>query len=511
MGDKMLSVGKGALLLTVLGTISQVLGFGYRVALSRLAGAQVMGLYQLIMPVYSVLLSLTAVGLTSAVSNLTSQHLALGNTRGAHQTLGTCLRLFFLLLLPLGVVVIAASDAISVALLGDARTQLGLILLVPCVALTGVENLHKHVFYGSGLIRPPAVVDLLEQFIRAGAVLGLLVCFLPQYPERVVGLIVTGMVICEIFSALTLLTLYRRRLARTGLRGPGESPGVRRRRVAAIAFPVGANALLGNLMGAANATLIPQKLVEGGMAREAAVAQFGVVCGMTLPMLALPTVFLGALNLVMVPRLARSCALGRLQEVRRLTGRAMSAVAVLILPSMAMLVVLGPSLGRLLFAQEEAGAYLLPLAATMALSCFCSVLGGVLNGVGRQRQVAAVSLLGGGVQLAFTLALVPLPGIGMGGYVAGALASAVLEGALCLWFVLRSTGLKPQWFQWLAAPGLAALLASLTSNLLLRYLEGEGISPLPADGICLVFGLILYLSALHAQGVDLRQVLRIRW
>ena len=32
------------------------------------------------------------------------------------------------------------------------------------------------------------------------------------------------------------------------------------------------------------------------------------ICGMTMPMLALPTVFLGPLNLVLVPRLARACA-----------------------------------------------------------------------------------------------------------------------------------------------------------------------------------------------------------
>ena len=65
---------------------------------------------------------------------------------------------------------IAASDFVSVAFLGDARTQLGLILLLPCVALTGVENIHKHFFYGTGVVRPPAVVELMEQFIRAAAV-----------------------------------------------------------------------------------------------------------------------------------------------------------------------------------------------------------------------------------------------------------------------------------------------------------------------------------------------------
>ena len=53
----------GTLLLTATGLVNQLLGFFYRILLSRLIGSEVMGLYQLIMPVYSVLLSLTAVGL----------------------------------------------------------------------------------------------------------------------------------------------------------------------------------------------------------------------------------------------------------------------------------------------------------------------------------------------------------------------------------------------------------------------------------------------------------------
>ena len=98
------------------------------------------------------------------------------------------------------------------------------------------------------------------------------------------------------------------------------------------------------------------------MDRAAAMSEFGVVCGMTLPMLALPTVFLGALNLVLVPRLAYSTALNRPEEVRRRAGRAMLAVSVLILPSMALMVVLGPDLARMMFGQPSAGEHLLPLA-----------------------------------------------------------------------------------------------------------------------------------------------------
>lgn len=489
-------------LLTVLGALSQLLGFGYRVALSRMVGAEVMGLYQLVMPAFSVLLSLTAVGLTAAVSNLTSQYLAWENSRGAVQIVSSCVRWLILLLLPVGAAVIVFSDPISVYLLGDARTQLGLMLLVPCAALTGVENIHKHFFYGAGLVGPPAVVELLEQLVRTAAVLGLLALFLPQYPERVVGLIVTGMVICELFSSATLSVLFQRRKSRRGLTGPGERACVRRRRIATIALPVGCNALLGNVMGAINATLIPRKLVEGGMAPGAAMAEFGVVCGMTLPMLALPTVFLGAMNLVMVPRLSHCAALGHEEEIRENISQALSTVSLLVLPSMGMMAVVGGDLGGALFHQPGVAEFLVPLAAIMALSCYQAVLGAALNGVGRQGTVAWISILCDGVQLALTVWLVPE--MGMEGFVVSSGASTVLGLLLCAQRLRKRTGLRLELFRWLTAPGLATLLMALTTNLLVRTLGDWGTPILWADLAGVVFGAVLYLAALSAQGVKWR-------
>ena len=61
-------------LLTITGILSQLVGFVYRVFLTRMAGAEILGLYQLILPIYSVLLSLTSVGLTTAVSNLSARY-----------------------------------------------------------------------------------------------------------------------------------------------------------------------------------------------------------------------------------------------------------------------------------------------------------------------------------------------------------------------------------------------------------------------------------------------------
>ena len=125
--------------------------------------------------------------------------------------------------------------------------------------------------------------------------------------------------------------------------------------------------------------------------------------------------------------------------------------------------------------------------------------------------VAAISLTGGAVQLGFTLTLVPLPGVGMAGYVAGAVAATALELGLCLWQAVRAIGLEVRPFQWMAAPGLAAALAGLTGNLLFQVLKDSGLAPVPAGLITLAFALVLYLAALQAQGVRAREVLRLDW
>lgn len=499
MKERQTSILGGTLLLTGTGLLGQLLGFVYRIFLSRLVGAEVMGLYQLVLPVQSVLLSVTAVGLTAAVSNLSSSYHALGQEGVMRAVLRRCLAVFLGLFAVVALAVGLGSDAISVYFLGDARTRLALLLLLPCLLLTGVENLHKHFFYGSGTVGPPAAVEVCEQFIRTGTVLGLLVLFLPQNAERTVGLIVLGMIICEVFSACTLVVLYRRRTAAV----PSvPTPSGLGRRIFAIALPVGATAVLGNLMGAATAVLVPQRLVAAGADVSAAMEAFGILCGMTLPMLAMPTAFIGAMALVLVPRLARETALGRRAEVHGLIHRAVLATSVLILPAMSLLVVLGPTLGRLLYREARVGDFLLPLSIGMVLSCYQAVLSGVLNGVGQQRFAARNALIAGGVQTVGTWWLMSLPGWGLRGYVAACLLSAAV-GAVLNWArVQRAVKMRPRLFQWCAAPFLAALLTGLCTRLLFLALLRAGLSQALSCLTCLPFALVLYLAALFAQGMS---------
>lgn len=494
----------GTLLLTATGLFSQVVGFLYRMLLSRLIGAETMGLYQLVMPVYSLLMSVTAVGLTVAVSTLSARYHALEDDGTVKAVLRRALGGFFLLAVPLGIAVAALSDPISVYLLGDARTRLGVVMLVPCVLLTGVENLHKHCFYGIGRVRPPAAVETAEQLIRAAAVLGLLIALLPRSAEETVGIIVLGMVLCEVFSACALTLLFRRHWKRFPP-APAQAE-VSRRRLFAIALPVGCTSLLGTVLGSANAVLIPAKLVEGGMALPDAMAEFGVVCGMTLPLLNLPTGFIGALCLVMVPDLARRTAQGDRRAAGGFLDRVMSATSLLMAPAMALLSVIGPTLGRAMFRDGRVGELILPLAVGTLLGCWQSVLSGALNGLGLQGRAARNAIVSDVVQLAFTFFAVAK--WGLSGFAAGFAASGLVGAGLNLASVLRATGLRIQPFRWFVRPLLAAAFMGLWCNLLFRAMLDAGCGQGWAALACSALGAVLYAAALLAQGLSVTTVFR---
>ena len=421
---------RGTLLLTVSGAAAQALGFFYRAALTRLIGAENMGLYQLILPVYAVVQSLAYVGLTVTVSRLTAEYCALGQPRMVRTVLGQALLLFVRVFAVLALLTAVLSDPLSAWVLGDARTRAGLLLLLPCLFLTGVENLHKHAFYGTGQVRVPALVEMGEQLIRVTAVLGLLVLFRPRGGESTVALIVAGMLVCEVFSSAMMFMLGRRQLR--GDCSLRRDNGLQRR-MARVAAPIALTSLLGSLMGSVNAVVIPQQLVRSGWEAGEAMAAFGVLFGMALPMMLLPMCFVGALSLILVPRLSEARLTGGAARVRRMVRRGVTLAAAVLTVSLGVLLLAGPGLGTALFHERSIASYLPLLAVGALLEGLHAVLSSMLNGLSRERMCAACGLTSDAVELAVTFLLTA--SLGLDAYLLGFCLSGlvgVFWAGLCL-------------------------------------------------------------------------------
>ena len=73
----------GTLILTASGIICRILGFLYRIFLSRRIGAEAFGIYQLATPLYALMLSLGAGGMQTVLSRFVASYLAKKDSRRA--------------------------------------------------------------------------------------------------------------------------------------------------------------------------------------------------------------------------------------------------------------------------------------------------------------------------------------------------------------------------------------------------------------------------------------------
>ncbi len=461
------SAAYSTLLLTAVNLFSQLIAFFYRIALSRLIGAEGMGLFQLVFPVYSMIMALCVSGLAVAMNRLSAEALALGRTGAVRRLLRCAIGIFLGLLTPVAAFFSLGSDWIACSLLGDARTQLGLLLLIPCVLLTGLENLQKNYFYGAKNVVPPAVSEIVEQLVRTGTVLGLLILFRPAYEEDAVGLIVCGMIVCEVVSATLLRAFYRadrRRVEKTQSDNTLPPVGGTVRSILAVAAPVGFSALLGTLIGSIGAIMIPGRLAASGLSHSQALSDYGVLFGMTMQLLGLPNVFLNSLSLVMIPRLAESTSSGAEKVLRFRLRKTMETSSLFIFGALPLLGAVGAPLTRALFQAPEAGAHFTLLTLGAALGCWQLITTNLLSAIGRQTQGAAYVLLGDALQLALTYVWVANPALRLLGYAWAAVLGASLTVGLNLCTLFRRAGPVLPLKRGLLLPAFSALVSVLAAR-----------------------------------------------
>ena len=111
-----------AIILIVAGFIARLFGFVYRIYLSNIIGAEGIGLYQLVFPVYAgIVLTITA-GISITVSKMVAEQQAKRNTSNLHRITACSLLLVMAAGTLVSVVIYFNIDTISSKMLGDPRT-----------------------------------------------------------------------------------------------------------------------------------------------------------------------------------------------------------------------------------------------------------------------------------------------------------------------------------------------------------------------------------------------------
>lgn len=496
-----------SLMLAGSSVVLQLLGFCYRIILGRLAGAEVVAVHGLVMSAYNVVLSCTLTGIALSVSRIASKYLALGSGKSVRKLISTALTLFILLFTLLAIPFGFCREFFAGRILGNPDTALAMLFLVPCLFLTGFENVHKAYFYGSCKNIPPMISEILEMILRISSAL-LLFNLLPKQPIAVsAALIVLGMIFSEIVSATFLTSVYRRQLKKL----PGKDNMPIKKilgDIVSVAAPISVATLISRLLSSANIVLIPRTLMLSGQTAEEAMIQFGAISGMTIPMLMVPAAFLSPLITVLTPRLSANTALNNVGDIRRKAGKAFHVTGLIGFPSMSIMLCMGKQISVWLYKNQNAGNFLLPLIIITLASFYYSIAESILEGIGLQKRCSVLSVTASALGLACTVFVGGVMKLGIAGFLSGELFCAIIGACICGIWVKKHTGLVFRWRNWVGVPFLSSLIAILFVRPVWKTLLNMEIFPVLIIAFCFSLFALIYSVCLRLQGTDMANYIK---
>lgn len=299
---------KGAFWIAFGGFAAKIIGALYRIPLTNLIGGYGLGLYQMVYPVYCLLLTLSATGIPSSIAKLTAEQIALGNDGRA--VLRQALKLFLRIGLAASVIMAITAPLLSRAQ-GSEQVLGGYFMLAPSVLIVSIISVFRGWFQGKNNMFPTAVSEIVEQLIKVG--FGLIFAYIFQAViERAVVFLLLAVTLSEIGTLLVMFWFYKRVPAPTVQKN--EAGMVEMKRIVKLAIPVAFNSILLPLSALLDSILVPRLL--GGY-EPSAVTLYGLFSGGAATVVGLPVSVCYGLAAASIPRVAAATRIQDFTERKR--------------------------------------------------------------------------------------------------------------------------------------------------------------------------------------------------
>lgn len=429
------TVLKGAALLTAAGFIGRIIGFFYRIFLSRTIGAEGVGIYQLIFPLYALSFSITVSGIQTSISRFVSAKTAARDPGGARKIFHIGMLFSVALSLCVSFLLMRFHRALAAGFVKEPRSSELLRLIAFAVPFGSIHACINGYYYGLKQAKIPALTEVLEHVVRLGSVM--LICRICA--ERGVAVTpavaVYGIILEEFFAALfsaTALTFHFS--SQPALPRAARRTSYYAAELLILSTPLTLNRVLVNVLQSIEAPLIPLQLRLYGLPPSATLSTYGVLTGMALPLIMFPSALTSSLCTMLLPVISEAQATRRLHVISSALRRLLTACLALGLLCFCVCFSLGRVLGNVLFHNALAGSFIRALAWICPLLYLNPALFSILNGLGRTTEVFLDNLAGVAIRIAFILFAIPR--FGISGYFMGMLVNQAVV------FVLSMRGIK---------------------------------------------------------------------
>ncbi len=382
----MKSIFKSVATITVFSVLTRLLGFLLRIYLSRTIGSEALGLYQVALSVFMVLMTIVSSGLTLIISRLTASY-RVSNDKKSVSTLVTSSLLVGLAVSVVLCLIILLFRNLFSNLFSNENCVNILIILLPSLIFSSIYSVFRGAMWGYDNYFALCITEFFEMVVKIALCVLLLNAGMTAISSAMT--VAWSFTLSCVLSAVFVIILY------FFYGGRMSKPSRIYKTVLKQSTPITAVRVAGSLVQPLIALILPAKLVSVGYTVEQAMSIYGVALGMTFPLLFLPTTLIGSLSTVLVPDISMAMVQNDSEHIQKRVTSSITFtlfITFLILP---IYIGMGDRIGTFLFNDALSGTLLEYSAWIMVPMGITNITSSILNSVGLEVKSFINYIIGG--------------------------------------------------------------------------------------------------------------------
>ena len=280
------------------GLITKLLGFGIRIIYTRMVGSDAINLYSLVMPTYSLLLTIATLSLPVVISKLISEHKTKSIKILSNATIITLVLNFIVI-----ITIYFTKDFIATTLLNDSRCSTLLMAMALTFPFVSLSSILKGYFYGKQKMAPHTISNIIEQLVR----LALIFLVIPKLINMGIVYSVMGLILISIASELASIITFlvflpkKFKITKADLKPDMKTS----KEILSISIPTVSGRLIGNIGFFFEPILLTNILLFAGYSMDFILNEYGAYNAYTISLLSMPSFFIAAISSSLLPEISK--------------------------------------------------------------------------------------------------------------------------------------------------------------------------------------------------------------
>ena len=400
---------KSTLILLIGTFITKIFGFIIKIIYTRVVGQTGIEMYSLIMPTYSLIVTIAGFGMPLAISKMISEEKYLSKeimSQGLYILLSINILAMF--------IIIAFSGFIAKTLLNASHVKVLLIGCTLAMPNMAIACIFKGYFYGKQKMMPNTISNIIEQTIRILFVIFLLPFFINK--SIIIGILsfVLINIITEGASILTFIFLLPKN-AKINLKDIKYDKTITSN-LLDISIPLVSGKIIGSIGFFFEPIILSNTLKLIGYESSFFISEYGIYNGYSMSLLLLPAFFIVALATALVPEISKHYFKDNIKMVKRRMKQTLIISLIFGLTTTLFIGFKSEFLLQLIYNTTKGSNYIKVLAIFFTLYYLEAPLSSILQALGRGKFVMKTTIIAVLIKL-ITMFLFSLLHIGLYGLI----------------------------------------------------------------------------------------------